>query len=93
MFKLMKAFKWWQLQDENISLQIKCKSLEDNVADNALGATVMSVVADIDVDVVSNVLETCCRFGKLEKTTKLTRPIARFTNRKYRRKLWLTKKN
>ena len=37
----MKAFKWWQLQDENISLQIKCKSLEDNVADNALGATVM----------------------------------------------------
>ena len=40
------------------------------VADDALEATVASILLDIDVDVDSNALEACHRFGKPERTTK-----------------------
>ena len=62
------------------------------VADNALEATVASILADIDVDVGSNALEACHRFGKPERTTKSRKTIVRFTNRKYCKKALLNRK-
>ena len=59
------------------------------VAGNTLQATVTSVLADIDVDVDSNVLEACHRFGKPERTTKSSKIRVRFTNRKYCKKALL----
>ena len=59
------------------------------MADDALEATVASILSDIDVDVDSNALEACHRFGKPEKTTKSRKTIVRFTNRKYCRKALL----
>ena len=40
------------------------------VADDALEATVASILLDIDVDVDSNALGACHRFGKSERITK-----------------------
>ena len=37
------------------------------VTDNALEATVASILVDSDVEVDSNALEACHRFGKLKK--------------------------
>ena len=56
------------------------------MADNEIEATVASILADIDVEVDSNALEVCDRFGKPEKTTKSRKTIVRFTNRKYCKK-------
>ena len=50
---------------------------------DALVATVSSILSDNDVDVNSNALEPCHRFGKPERTTKSRKIIVRFTNRKY----------
>ena len=52
------------------------------VADNVLEATVTSMLVDIDVDVDSNALEVCHRFGKPKRTIKSRKTIVRFTNRK-----------
>ena len=51
------------------------------VADDALEAKVASILPDI-VDVDSNALEACHRFGKSERTTKSRKTIVRFTNKK-----------
>ena len=59
------------------------------VADDALEATVASILSDIDVDVDSNALEECHRFGKPERRTKSRKTIVRFTNRKYCKKALL----
>ena len=59
------------------------------VADDALEATVASILSDIDVDVDSNALEACHRFGKPERRTKSRKTIVRFTNRKYCKKALL----
>ena len=65
---------------------------QECVADSALEATVTSVLVDIDVDVDSNVLEACHRFGKPERTTKSRKAIIRFTNRKYCKEILLHRK-
>ena len=62
------------------------------MADNVLEATVASILAYIDVDVDSNSLEACHRFGKPERTTKSRKTIVRFTNRKYIKKALLNRK-
>ena len=59
------------------------------MADDALEATVASILSDIDVDVGFNAVEACHRFGKPEKTTKSRKTIVRFTNRKYCKKALL----
>ena len=59
------------------------------MADDALEATVASILSDIDVDVDFNVVEACHRFGKPEKTTKSRKTIVRFINRKYCKKALL----
>ena len=41
---------------------------------DTLEATVASIFSDIDVDVDSNALEACHRFGKSERTTKSRKP-------------------
>ena len=66
------------------------------MADDALEATAASILLDIDVDVDSNALEACHRFGKPERTnksrkTRLTNKD-RFTNRKYCKKALLNRK-
>ena len=71
---------------------IVLSGIPECVADNALEATVASILADIDVDVDSNVLEICHRFGKPERTTKSRKTIVRFTNRKYCKKALLNQK-
>ena len=68
---------------------IVLSGIPECVADNALEATVASILADIDVDVDSNVLEICHRFGKPERTTKSRKTIVRFKNRKYCKKALL----
>ena len=55
-------------------------------------ATVASILADINVDVDSNVLEAWHRFGKPERTTKSRNTIVRFTNRNYCKKALLNQK-
>ena len=40
--------------------------ISDCVADNALEATVTSILANVDADVGSNVLEACHRYGRPE---------------------------
>ena len=62
------------------------------VADKALEATVTSLLADIDVDVDSNALEACHRFGNPERTTKSRKNTVRFTNRKSCKKALLNRK-
>ena len=71
---------------------IVLSGIPECVADNALEATVASILADIDVDVDSNALEACHRFGKPERTTKSRKTIVRFTNRKYCKKALLNRK-
>ena len=63
------------------------------VADNALEATIASILVDSDVEVDSNALEACHRFGKPEKITKSRKTIVRFINRKYCKKALLNRKN
>ena len=63
--------------------------IPESVAENALEATVTSMLADIDVDVDSNALQACHRFGIPERTTKSRKTIVRFTNRKYCKKALL----
>ena len=62
------------------------------VTDNALEATVASILVDSDVEVDSNALEACHRFGKPEKITKSRKTIVRFINRKYCKKALLNRK-
>ena len=71
---------------------IVLSSIPECATDNALEATVASILADIDVDVDSNALEACHRFGKPERTTKSRKTIVRFTNRKYVEKALLNRK-
>ena len=59
------------------------------MADDALEATVASILSDIDVDVDFNAVEEGHRFGKPEKTTKSRKTIVRFINRKYCKKALL----
>ena len=62
------------------------------VTDKALEATVASILVDSDVEVDSNALEACHRFGKPEKITKSRKTIVRFINRKYCKKALLNRK-
>ena len=59
---------------------------------NALEASVALILADIDINVDSNALKACHRFGKPERTTTSRKTIVRFTNRKYCRKALLNRK-
>ena len=45
---------------------IVLSGIPECVADDALGATIASILSDIDVDVDSNALEAYHRFGKPE---------------------------
>ena len=83
------------LEDKVTCLEENLNSLDQNgrrnniflsskpecVADDALKATVASILPEI-VDVDSNALEACHRFGKSERTTKSRKTIVRFTNKK-----------
>ena len=71
---------------------ILLSAMTECVADNVLEATVTPVLADIDVDVDSNALKGCHRFGKPERTTKSRKTIVRFVNRKYCKKALLKRK-
>ena len=71
---------------------IALSGIPECVADSALEATVASVLADIDVDMDSNALEACHRFGKPERTTKSRKTIVRLTGRKYCKKALLNRK-
>ena len=62
---------------------IALSGIPECVADDALVATVSSILSNTDVDMNSNALEACHKFGKPEKTTKSRKIIVRFTNRKY----------
>ena len=62
---------------------IALSGIPECVADDALVATVSSILSNTDVDMNSNALEACHRFSKPEKTTKSRKIIVRFTNRKY----------
>ena len=53
--------------------------IPDNVADNNLESTVISVLSDIDVQVEPRDVEACHTIGKA--TTKTQKTIVRFVNR------------
>ena len=92
--------KWKSLEDKVTRLEenlnrldqygrrnnIVLSGIPECVAGNTLEATVASVLADVDVAVDSNALETCHRFGRPERTTKSRKTIDRFRNRKYCKK-------
>ena len=91
------------LEDKVTSLEVNLNSLDqygrrDNIVflgkaecgiANALEASVALILADIHIDVDSNALKACHRFGKPERTTTSRKTIVRFTNRKYCRKALL----
>ena len=98
--------KYKSLEDKVTSLEENLNSLyqygrrnnivfsgiPERVADDALEATVASILWNIDVDVDFHALEACHRFGKPERTTKSRKNLVRFTNRKYCKKALLNRK-
>ena len=65
--------------------------IPDNVPDNNLENTVISVLSDIDVQVEPRDIEACHRIGK--PTFKTQKTIVRFVNRKNCEKVLANKKN
>ena len=64
--------------------------IPENVPDNNLESTVISVLLDIDVQVEPRDIEECHRIGK--PTSKTQKTIVRFVNRKNCEKVLANKK-
>ena len=64
--------------------------IPENVPDNNLESTVISLLSDIDVQVESRDIEACHRIGKPSSKTQKT--IVRFVNRKNCEKVLANKK-
>ena len=60
---------------------IEVSGIPDSVGDNDLEEKVISVSANVGIDVKSNDIEACHRIGKSRNSSK--KPIVRFTNRKF----------
>ena len=65
--------------------------IPENVPDNNLESKVISVLLDIDMQVVPRDIETCHRIGK--PTSKMQKTIVRFVNRKNCERVLANKKN
>ena len=64
--------------------------IPENVPDNNLESTVISVLSDIDLQVEPRDIELCHRIGK--PTSKTQKTIVRFVNRKNSEKVLANKK-
>ena len=60
---------------------IEVSGIPDSVGDNNLEEKVISVFANVGIDVKFNNIEACHRIGKSRNSSKKT--IVRFTNRKF----------
>ena len=68
-------------------------SITENIPDNQLENTVTSILSDIGVNIQSEEIEACHRFGKTDRKTISKKTIIRFVNRKHCKKALLKRKN
>ena len=72
---------------------IVISGIPDDINDNSLESTVISIMKDVDVNIDSGDIEACHRIGKLDGKTSSKKTIVRFVNRKYCKKALLNRKN
>ena len=93
-----KLFSFWQhshfsflhFPDSKGQVEVEYSRIPENVPDNNLESTVISVLSDIDVQVEPRDIEACHWIGK--PTSKMQKTIVRFVNRKNCQKVLANKK-